>query len=976
MDEVHEDRAEPGRGTRSTQGSRPGPLGLVRDRLTSRLLETGAYRVGWVVAPAGSGKSRLLAHVAAPYLGPLAWCDTPDPVPRSEAALVAWIWGGLHLGGVDWATGAAPTGLDELIERSRAGAQPLIVLMDDVHLLEGSEAEVALAALVGRLPASWRLVMASRINLAVDLSRLRVSGEVVDIGPDELRFRTWEVEELFRDVYGEPLLPEDVAALTRRTAGWAAYLQMFFLATSRRPLTERRTVLGTLQHRTRLVSEYLARHVLAGLDPDLQDFLIRTSPLRRPSGRLCDEFLGRQGGSVELLAELERRQVFTERLADDSFRYHAVLVAYLDGKLVETVGLDAARDEHRRAGGLLEQQGWLEEALAAYARSEDWLSLARVLGRLGAEHADLDEGWAEALPPGVLESDALLLMAQSRSALSRGALAEAARVLRRAEAVAPSASVAARCRTERDHILAWVEPDRAPAVDWLGVIRRAGQRQPAEAARTAAALPGITGRFAEGAAAFVAGDAVSCSKVMRTVSAHPDTPKPVVVAAGLLAALCASQLGRPVSDDVLARIREESESSGLRWLTRMVRAALLPNDEAGDDTVEDLVAACEREGDEWGAAVITAVGGVRGLLRGEPVAAPTLGRAADLFGHLGAGAIEATVSAYGALGAAISAQTDRAGELAARARALASALDLPAAGAVAVMALAVRDADERALAGARRVLAPLGTWDWHTALVGPGAPVPAGTSESRPVDEVAEAPGVPGRLTCLGRFSLEIGGHRVDDTGAKPMERALLHLLSIRAGTRAHRESLVASLWPDADSEAGLHRLQVAVSSLRRLLTAAGVDGNEVLSRTGDAYCLVLPAGSEFDVELFQAAAARAESGRTARDPGAERKALEEAFALYAGPLLPGDGPAEWAIEMRRWLIGMYGDVTARLATILLNDEDPRQAVRVARAGLSADRYRDDLWKVLIEGADAAGNHAEAEQARRDYEGVLNDLGV
>src|SRR5581483_1018356 len=162
-----------------------------------------------------------------------------------------------------------------------------------------------------------RLVVASRVHIEVDLSRMRVSGELVDIGPDDLRFRTWEVEELFRDVYREPLLPEDVAALARRTAGWAAYLQLFFLATARKPLAERRRVLGSLVSRSRLVSEYLGRHVLAGLSVELQDFLIRTSVLRRPTGAVCDEFLSRSGSS-DLLAELERRQLFTERIDDDA----------------------------------------------------------------------------------------------------------------------------------------------------------------------------------------------------------------------------------------------------------------------------------------------------------------------------------------------------------------------------------------------------------------------------------------------------------------------------------------------------------------------------------------------------------------------------------------------------------------------------------------------------------------------------------
>ena len=61
--------------------------GLVRHRLTSRLTDPGMYRVGSVVAPAGSGKSRLLAHVALSFPGPVAWCGSPDPIPRTERAL-------------------------------------------------------------------------------------------------------------------------------------------------------------------------------------------------------------------------------------------------------------------------------------------------------------------------------------------------------------------------------------------------------------------------------------------------------------------------------------------------------------------------------------------------------------------------------------------------------------------------------------------------------------------------------------------------------------------------------------------------------------------------------------------------------------------------------------------------------------------------------------------------------------------------
>jgi ATP/maltotriose-dependent transcriptional regulator MalT len=58
-----------------------------------------------------------------------------------------------------------------------------------------------------------------------------------------------------------------------------------------------------------------------------------------------------------VLAELERRQLFTDRVDDDSYRYHTVLLSYLEARLVETVGPTAAREEHQRAAILLEREG-------------------------------------------------------------------------------------------------------------------------------------------------------------------------------------------------------------------------------------------------------------------------------------------------------------------------------------------------------------------------------------------------------------------------------------------------------------------------------------------------------------------------------------------------------------------------------------------------------------------------------------------
>ncbi len=783
--------------------------------------------------PAGSGKSRLLAHVAVAYPGPVAWCGAPDPVPRTEAALARWLWNGL--GPVLSAGGASPPDLAGVLESLDGPGPPILVMADDVHLLEGSDAELALAELIRRLPGRMRLLLASRVSLALDLSKLRVAGQLVEIGPEDLRFRTWEVEELFRDVYRDPLIPEEVGTLARRTAGWAAYLQLFHLATARKPIAERRRVLASLTNRSRLVQEYLTRHVLSGLSADLQDFLIRTSVLRRPTVPLCDELLGWHSGSRELLAELERRQLFTDRLDDESYRYHTVLLSYLEARLVEAIGASAAREEHRRAAVLLERERLTEDAAAAFAKAEDWDGVARTLGHPAGAGAGLGGAWLEALPPTVVETDALLLMARARRSMASGALADAVATMKAAEEVAASTVVAERCRLERDRISAWMNPERPAGDDWIAVLRSATQRQPREAQRVASVLVGPTGRFAEGAAAFLAGDMMAAARLFRGVATHPEAAPAMAAGAHLMAALSAALHGRHADDGELDRLRDEVEETGIPWLDRIAQAALALFAPLSTDALDNLGDACQRESDRWGEALVAFMSGLCHLRRGA-AGVPYFERAATMFDELGAGVLAASAQAYLALAAHAAGQRDLAAHTAQQTRTLASLLEVPGAAGVAGLALGLSIGDERECFRARQLLNPLGTWEWHQAL-GTSVPEEASAAIGRGPPGGGDLPGPNGQvpaaappgvarvqLQCLGGFSLVVAGRQVDESAAKPMERALLHLLAMRAGEQVHREALVEALWPEAERDAGLHRLQVAISSLRRLLATDNTD--------------------------------------------------------------------------------------------------------------------------------------------------------
>ena len=171
-------------------------------------------------------------------------------------------------------------------------AERALLVVDDAHGLEGTAAEVALGRFVEYAPRWLAIVIGSRLAPSINLSRLRVAGDLVEIGPDDLRFRAWEVERLFRDHYGEPVPPDELAVLARRTEGWAAGLQLFHLATRGKSADERRRILAAVGAGSRLIREYLTWNVLADLPEELREFLVETCVLGRLTGPLCDKLLG------------------------------------------------------------------------------------------------------------------------------------------------------------------------------------------------------------------------------------------------------------------------------------------------------------------------------------------------------------------------------------------------------------------------------------------------------------------------------------------------------------------------------------------------------------------------------------------------------------------------------------------------------------------------------------------------------------
>jgi DNA-binding SARP family transcriptional activator len=267
---------------------------------------------------------------------------------------------------------------------------------------------------------------------------------------------------------------------------------------------------------------------------------------------------------------------------------------------------------------------------------------------------------------------------------------------------------------------------------------------------------------------------------------------------------------------------------------------------------------------------------------------------------------------------------------------------------------------------ARRLVAPAE----HTAAAGPTS-----TAGSDGTPAAATDPGSV-RLHCLGRFELEVAGRPVDWSGVRPRAAQALRLLALHAPRPVHRDTLL-QLWPALPDEQATHSLQVAVSSLRALLAPDAPRGSpRMLSRTGDTYALVLPPGSSVDVIDFDTELVDAERARASGAVPAETAALERAVVLYRGELLPEEGGAEWVVRERDRLRLRAAAACARLAVLRLQAGEPAEAAGAARRGVEIDPYADDSWALLIRASERSGNSAAAARARREYAGMLDELGV
>ncbi len=933
----------------------PQAFGLERDRL----LHAGERSVLLVLAPAGHGKTTLLTHLAVRFPGPVAWYRV-DSDDRDPAVLSAGL-----ARAVATAVGLAdpPADLGALAETLAGGVpgdaldgsrRPGLLVVDDLHEIAGSAAEDELVRLVGRASDGLGVALAARRVPGVDVAALRITRAAELLDTDDLRFRSWEVERLFREVYGEPLPPEDAAALSRRTEGWAAGLAMFHLATHGQPPARRRQALDELVRGSRLVRGYLVREVLGELPADLREFLRRTSSLGVLTGALCDALLG-TADSASTLAVLERRRLFIHvDRSGERYRYHQVLADHLELELTDALGPLETRRWYRRTAEVLLNAGEARAAFRALARAEDWAAVEGLLRERGEQVVAGPVPAADGLPADLIPAelhrhDPWLRLAEARRLRGHGAVREAVEAYREAADLAEAPDLVAVCRAESRAVAVWLPDGGQPPVGPFGLLRAATRQAPAQR------LIDLGGRsdpdtvLSAGVVAALCGDDERAEQLLRTAGEHPRADAATVWRATCArAGLCYLRGVGPLPVDELETTVQDAEQPE-PWLARLARA-LLAAGRSETVTLPLLRIGAEADGDRWGVALVSLVQALAGRH-------PQDHRdAADALAEVGAPVVALWARS---LAAAADPGSEPAADLARHARRL-GVRDVPA------IAARWRSADRPGAAA-----------DGGPAPVGPGraGAAPSNGASARGTAGPAARTGPVVRVGVLGGFRLTVREVPVDLSAVRPRSRATLHLLALHARRWVHRDVIAAAMWPEAAPEAALRSLQVAISSLRTAI-AAMCPGVQLPARQGESYGLVVPEGLDSDVLEFEAALSAARHARARGDAAAEHRELARALDGYGGDLLPEDGPAEWVVGERDRLRLAAADAAHALALAELAAGDGAAAVDDVRRCLHLDPYRDAAWHLLVRLHQENGDEAAARAAQAQRQKVLEDLGI
>ncbi|HEX7312971.1 MAG TPA: BTAD domain-containing putative transcriptional regulator [Pyrinomonadaceae bacterium] len=382
---------------------RPASVLLSRPRLTERLQANLSHPVTLVTAPAGSGKTTLVADFVRAHARRFVWYQ----LDRGDADPLVFLeylthgvgqavpgFGEVTLSylrqSADEVARLPARAVDVLLnEVLQEVSQQLVVVLDDYHHL-GRETAVhaVLDRLISYLPDVMHVIVVSRDVPPLALSRLRSQDSLAIIDRQELLFTDEETRELFRQVFDLELTPEQLTEYRERTQGWITALQLVRQFAQRETLTpaagaaDLKEVLRRSEHD---IFDYFAEEVFADETEDVRRFLLRISLLDRIELDVCAR-LYPESNSRHVLPELVRRNVFMTVASDsrgEEYRLHPLFRSFLQRRLSQESGPGEVAAEHARYAVCYLERGEWEQAARHLIATGNFDQAAAVVAERG-----------------------------------------------------------------------------------------------------------------------------------------------------------------------------------------------------------------------------------------------------------------------------------------------------------------------------------------------------------------------------------------------------------------------------------------------------------------------------------------------------------------------------------------------------------------------------------------------------------------
>lgn len=349
-----------------------------RQRLLDRLDESvrDGKRLTLISTPAGYGKTTLLGEWLQRSNYPKVWLslDDGDNDPVKFMTYLVYALRDISQGFGESTladtsssrTQVSNSQLTSMVNELVEFPEHTLVILDDYHCISRQTIHDAVTYLLEHSPPQIHFIIASRADPALPIARLRGRGQVAELRQNDLRFTLDEAAEFLNKNQAVNLSEKDISALTTRTEGWAAGLQMAAAS-----LVEQIDVSAFIQDFTgsnRFILDYLIEEVLVNQPDPIQSFLLYTSILDQLCAPLCDDLLSGlielKTSSQALLEELEHKNLFIIPLDDhrEWYRFHRLFSDLLRQRLM-LLYPERKLLLHKRASHWYEENGYPEEAI-------------------------------------------------------------------------------------------------------------------------------------------------------------------------------------------------------------------------------------------------------------------------------------------------------------------------------------------------------------------------------------------------------------------------------------------------------------------------------------------------------------------------------------------------------------------------------------------------------------------------------------